>query len=54
MGSAPDMYFTIKASRYLGVAPWELERQSVYWKEWALTCLSAELDAGVYSRVPGF
>ena len=33
------------AARYLGVAPWELYRQPVYWRDWALTAHNAEDEA---------
>ena len=35
----------IRAARYLGVAPWELSRQPVTWRDWALTAESAENQA---------
>jgi hypothetical protein len=38
----PDWYPLIKAARYLGVAPWELLAQSVWWREKALIAESAE------------
>jgi hypothetical protein len=31
----PDEIWLIHAARYLGVAPWELERQPLYWLKYA-------------------
>ncbi len=45
MGEAPEWYFTLRAARYLGVAPWELERQSIRWQYRALTAETAETRA---------
>lgn len=41
----PALYWTIRAARYLGVAPWEMVRQPLFWREWALMCESCELEA---------
>lgn len=46
-GAAPAEYYLIRASRYLGVAPWDLARRTVFWQEWALWFEAAE------SRAPG-
>lgn len=35
----------IRAARYLGVAPWELAKQSVYWRNLALAFEAAENGA---------
>jgi hypothetical protein len=35
-------YVLIRASRYLGCTPWELEQQPVSWRDWALLCENAE------------
>jgi hypothetical protein len=35
----------IRAARYLGVAPWELNAQPLAWQEWALVCEAAEIGA---------
>lgn len=32
----------MKAAIYLGVAPWELARQPVAWRDWALMAMGAE------------
>jgi hypothetical protein len=32
----------VKAARYLGVPPWELERRSTYWRDLALVVESSE------------
>jgi hypothetical protein len=43
----PDWYITLRAARYLRVAPWELAAQPAIWQEWALTAESAEAAAGM-------
>jgi len=35
----------IRAARYLGVAPWELDAQPTIWREWALASEGAENEA---------
>ena len=45
MGEPPDWYIHIRAARYLGVAPWELSEQPVFWRAAALAAESAENDA---------
>jgi hypothetical protein len=45
MGYAPDWYFVVRAARYLGVAPWELMKQSALWMKWALMAEHAEHEA---------
>ncbi|MBX6770885.1 MAG: hypothetical protein IRY83_04115 [Chloroflexi bacterium] len=45
MGHPPEWYLLIRAARYLGVAPWELARQSSVWRDWALISQSAEAEA---------
>lgn len=42
MGSAPPWYFTIKAAKYLGVAPWDLVDKPAVWVDMALEMESAE------------
>ena len=44
-GELPDYYLTVKAARYLGVAPWELMEQFKGWQDAALICESAEAKA---------
>ena len=41
----PEWYAILQAARYLGVAPWDLIKQSVVWTDWALIAMSAEHDA---------
>lgn len=36
------MYLNIRAARYLGVPPWELMKQPLYWRQWALAVQEAE------------
>ena len=45
MGEVPEWYELFVAAKYLGVAPWELLDQPVYWKEWAIAASSAEGSA---------
>lgn len=45
MGICPDWYELIQAAKYLGVAPWDLLKQSEFWKQKALTGLTAENNA---------
>jgi len=35
----------MRAARYLGVAPWDLYEQPVYWQRWAIEAESAENEA---------
>ena len=42
------MYYLFRAARYLGVPPWELEKQSVKWRNWALLIDGCELEAKAY------
>jgi hypothetical protein len=35
----------MQAAKYLGVAPWDLQAQSLYWRQKALTALTAESQA---------
>lgn len=44
-GYAPEEYLLFRAARYVGVAPWELEQQSVYWLNHALKYESIENEA---------
>jgi hypothetical protein len=45
MGECPDWWVTIQAARYLGVAPWDLMNQSIYWTDKARTAITAEAGA---------
>lgn len=45
MGSCPDWYTVVQAAKYLGVAPWDLMRQPIYWTEWAIHSNHAEATA---------
>lgn len=44
-GPLPDWYVLIRAARYLGVTPWELDAQPTIWREWALAAEGAEDEA---------
>lgn len=41
----PDWYVLVRAARYLGVAPWDLYEQPLYWQKWAQTAQNAENEA---------
>jgi hypothetical protein len=45
MGVCPDWYGVITAARYLGVPPWELIEQSIYWQDRAFVAMTAEKQA---------
>lgn len=45
MGEVPDWYLLIRAARYLGVPPWVLADQPLYWMEWANIAQNAENEA---------
>lgn len=39
-----EWYLLVRASRYLGVKPWELAQQSSYWMNLGLTCESIDIS----------
>ncbi len=41
----PEWYPIFQASRFIGVAPWELAAQSVWWRQKALIAMEAEEGA---------
>jgi hypothetical protein len=41
----PEWYPLIRAARYLGVAPWELQAQPIAWQDMALMAENAEAPA---------
>ena len=45
MGYCPDWYAVIQAAKYLGVPPWELMNQSLWWQDRAFMSMSAEGEA---------
>jgi hypothetical protein len=45
MGKLPDWYALMRAARYLGVPPWQLQEQPAAWLTWALTSEAAEMEA---------
>jgi len=45
MGACPDDYALVQAAKYLGVAPWELMEQSIWWMDRALMFMTAEYEA---------
>ena len=44
-GAIPYWYRLVKASKYLGVAPWDLAQQSAYWLEAAEQAREADNHA---------
>lgn len=42
MGEVPLWYSLIRSARYLGVAPWELAKQPVWWLRVAQAAEAAE------------
>lgn len=40
----PDWYTLMRAAKYLGVSPWDLDEQPVYWMERALAAEEAESE----------
>jgi hypothetical protein len=42
MGEYPFDYVVVKAAKYLGVAPWDLIKQPLFWRQRALMFMRAE------------
>ena len=42
MGYLPTWYLNMRAARYMGVAPWDVENRSVSYRDQALAAESAE------------
>lgn len=56
MGSCPDWYSTIRASRYCpGVKPWEWEDLPwhLVWLNWTIAAENAEVDAQRQRKAAG-
>lgn len=45
MGECPEWYALFRASKYLGVAPWDLAAQPKAWQAWAEMAEAAEVEA---------
>ena len=45
LGEPPPYYELMKAARWMGVPPWELARQPIFWRVWARTIEIAEAEA---------
>jgi hypothetical protein len=45
-------YVLIRAARFLGVAPWDLEMHESKWRDWGLICEKADalVDAALAKR----
>jgi hypothetical protein len=41
----PDWYVVIAVAKYLGVAPWQLMEESVWWQDKAMVAMAAEAQA---------
>ncbi len=39
-----EPYLLVRAARHLGVAPWDLAAQPVFWRDWALLCQKVAAD----------
>lgn len=52
-GKVPAWYLLFQAAKYLGVAPWELQEQSIEWYLYALAAISAENEAAEALRRRG-
>lgn len=44
-GYVPQMYMLFRAAKYVGVPPWELSEQSIYWMNHALQYEQIENEA---------
>lgn len=40
----PEYWNIVQAAKYLGVKPWELIEQPIYWFNVAMICMSAESE----------
>jgi hypothetical protein len=45
MGACPEDYHLFKTAQWLGVAPWELMEQSIWWRDRAIMFMNAETQA---------
>lgn len=41
----PEWYALVKAAKYLGVAPWDLMDQPMWWMVWGIEAWQAEVHA---------
>lgn len=53
MGKCPEDYNLFKAAQYLGVAPWELLEQSIWWQERAIMFMNTEAQAADFKAQQG-
>lgn len=49
-GELPWYYPLIKAARFMGVPPWELAKQSIFWQDAALQVEAADSNAQIAIR----
>lgn len=54
MEYCPDCYVIVQEAKQLGVAPWDLLKQPVFWRSVARACLDAENYAHNQLNQPGF
>jgi hypothetical protein len=45
LARCPDWYPVFKAAQFCNCKPWELVKESVFWKDKALKALTAEAEA---------
>jgi len=45
MGECPEWYSLYQAARYMNVPPYELVKQSVWWRDKAVLAINAEAQA---------
>ena len=44
----PEWYLNMRAARYLGIPPWDIENVAVKWRDMALMSEGCELEAEHY------
>ena len=49
LGALPDWYPLIRAAKYLGVAPWDLLQQPLFWQQKAL--LAEKVESAVQDQL---
>ena len=45
MGECPEYVALFQTAKWMGVAPWELAKQSVWWQNKAMVIMQAEINA---------
>lgn len=49
MGALPDWYPLLRAAKYLGVAPWDLLQQPLFWQQKAI--LAEKVESNVQEEL---